>query len=517
MTPDGETSPRGSNRFLTTSRACYVRLAVQRTICLRLLSLALLSVLVGCGARTSTLDEDPIRRGDGGLGPGPAMDAGPDASLDAGPDAATDSGLDSGVDGGCAPLPDVCGMAEICGNGSNDDCDMAVDEGCPCEPGAVQDCFLGAPGRRDVGACQDGSQVCGSGGTWGACEGGVLPDDTVCTGRDDLCNGCSDERICGLDCPSPGDPRVPVGQPFADYVLNGRDFYVGPARAWRWRIEGGPCDELSPRLESFELRGPSSEVATFVPKLSGDYRVTLSVTTPAGDVLSCSWEVNVAGPGLRVEMCYPESETQDLDLFLHRPGTTTAWYPPRATAFEPLPEASCGWHNCEAEVRLRTHPVTGRPVSRANWGYEESPLSACENGPAGDRWRARGSCANPRLDIDNNLSGDAIGLPENINVDNPNDGETFRIMVQNFSGVAARPVVNVYCGGRRISTFGRAPDTVTGYTGPDGNRAIGAMWRVADVTVRVNAAGETVGCDVRQLHPSGVASGYFVTVNDPSF
>lgn len=43
------------------------------------------------------------------------------------------------------------------------------------------------------------------------------------------------------------------------------------------------------------------------------------------------------------------------------------------------------------------------------------------------------------------------------------------------------------------------------------------MWRVADVTVRVNAAGETVGCDVRQLHPPGMASGYFVTVNDPSF
>src|SRR5690606_1939135 len=108
-----------------------------------------------------------------------------------------------------------------------------------------------------------------------------------------------------------------------------------------------------------------------------------------------------------------------------------------------LPEASCGWHNCEATVRQTVHPVTGGPVSRADWGYAPSPLAACENGPQGEQWRANGACANPRLDIDNNLS-EGIGVPENINVDRPRDGETFRVMVQNFSGALARPVVNIY-------------------------------------------------------------------------
>ena len=257
---------------------------------------------------------------------------------------------DVGPDG-CLPADDGCGPIERCGDGSDDNCNGLVDEGCPCEAGAVQSCFAGPPGRRDVGACQDGEQVCGTDGQWGGCVGGVLPDALACTGRDDLCNGCSADRICPIDCPSPGDPRVPVGQPFEVYPLNGRDYYVGPAEGWRWTIAGGPCDRLAPRLESFTLSGAASESPVFTPRLSGDYRVTLAVTVPGGEVLECSWVVNVAGPGLRVEMCYPESETEDLDLYLHRPDDTTDWYVAGGTSFEAIPEASCGWHNCEAEVR----------------------------------------------------------------------------------------------------------------------------------------------------------------------
>ena len=474
-------------------------------------------LLAACGSRTGAqLDDEPLPGRDAG------MDAGPDGSVvlfDAGPDARPfDAGFDADLDGGCVPNDTLCGDEEICGNGSNDDCDGDVDEGCDCEPGMVQDCFPGAPGRRNVGACADGSQVCGADRTWGVCEGGILPEPGVCTGRDDLCDGCSQMRICEIDCPEPGDPRVPVGVPFADYTLNARDFYVGPADGFRWTIEGGPCDDLAPRLESFELRGSRSEVATFVPKLSGDYRVTLRVDTPDGGRLECSWIIHVEGPGLRVEMCYPESETQDLDLFLHRPDSVSNWYPDTigATAFDPLPESSCGWHNCEAMVRQPRHPVTGAPVTRADWGYEPSPLERCENGPQGDQWRRLGFCANPRLDIDNNLA-EGTGVPENINVDNPRDGQAFRIAVQNYSGDPARPVVNIYCGGRRVATFGQAPDTVRRFSGPAGGTSIGTMWRVADVTVRVDAAGATTGCDVEQLHPPGTTSGYYVTTEDPTF
>ena len=109
-------------------------------------------------------------------------------------------------------------------------------------------------------------------------------------------------------------------------------------------------------------------------------------------------------------------------------------------------------------------------------------------------------------------------MPENINLDNPRDVETFRIMVQNFTGTIARPLVNVYCGGRRVATFGQAPDEVSGFQGRDGNRSIGVMWRVADVTVSVDpSTGETTGCDVVQLHPIGMSSGYRNTLEDPSY
>ena len=477
-----------------------------------LASFALSAALVaGCGARTGiSVDDD-------GSDPPPLLDGGMDGAVS--PDAGRDGGIDGAFDAGCVPVPDECLASELCGDGSNDDCDDAVDEGCSCEVGSVQDCFLGPPGRRDVGACQDGSQVCTADGTWGPCVGGILPveDEAICTGRDDFCDGCSDQRICPIDCPSPGDPRVPVGVPFAPYALAARDFYAGPLESVRWRVEGGPCDDLAPSLTSFELIGNRTETATFTPRLSGDYRVTLRVTVPTGEVLACSWIVHVAGPGLRVEMCYPESETQDLDLFLHRPDDGTDWYPPRTNAHNPLPEASCGWHNCEANVRQPSHPITGEPVTRADWGYEDTSIDRCENGPLGDEWRERGSCANPRLDIDNNLA-EGTGLPENINVDNPRDGETFRIMVQNFTGTIARPLVNVYCGGRRIATFGQAPDEVSGFQGRDGNRSIGVMWRVADVRVRVDpATGETTDCDVIQLHPIGMMSGYRLTLEDPSY
>jgi hypothetical protein len=420
------------------------------------------------------------------------------------------------ADGGdaCVPVEDNCGAFERCDNGLDDDCDGEVDEGCACTPGMVQRCFAGPPGRRNVGVCQDGAQVCIGDGQWGPCIGGVVPQPDTCNGADNACNGCSQQRDCPILCPEPDDPRVPVGAPFRDYPLRGTDFYRGPAAAWQWRVEGGPCDRISSRLRSFELRGERTSAATFVPRLSGDYTVTLSVTTPAGITLSCAWIVRVEGPGLRVEMCYPESETSDLDLFLHRPNDRTPWYGTPSDVFQPT-GAVCGWHNCEANIRGMS-PLSGAPVPRADWGYGTSALAECENGPQGDTWRMLGSCANPRLDIDNNLS-EGIGVPENINVDRPRDGESFRIMVQNFSGTLARPLVNVYCAGRRVATLGAAPDEVPAFEAARmGNADVGAMWRVADVRTTVDGAGRT-RCAVTPLHPPGSTRGYWITLRDPSF
>jgi hypothetical protein len=176
--------------------------------------------------------------------------------------------------------------------------------------------------------------------------------------------------------------------------------------------------------------------------------------------------------------------------------------------YDPNPDTCC-WKNCEAGLRNN-----GKP--RVDWGYQNSDISECVTGPQGSTWKALGYCANPRLDIDNNLD-QGIGLPENINLDQPRDGEGFRIMVENFTGTLAHPIVNIYCGGRRTATLGAPPDALTTFSGMSGSSSsLGAMWRVADVLVHVSENG-SVSCTIEALHSETEGLSYNITENDWSF
>lgn len=386
---------------------------------------------------------------------------------------------------------------EVCGNGIDDNCDGKVDEDCPCLAGAVKPCFGGTPAQRGVGACSDGTQTC-TAGVWGACEGGIAPHDETCDGLDNDCDGTADDGLTcttGLTCPAPS--AIAPGKPFDAYVLDGTKYFTGTATSWKWEIVGGPCDQLfatQDKPASFTLTGAETSVATFTPTQTGDYTVTMTIVTAAGETLHCTFVVHVAGTGLRIEMCWDTSGDTDIDLHVHKPGSTSPWF----TNVD-----DCYYVSCKASS-------TGAGTE-VDFGYAASPIAECEKGPEGAGWITRGACRNPRLDIDNT---NIQGRPEDINIDLPVEGATYRVMADYFadgaggegSGALAatvtHPMVNVYCEGKLVSSFGRAPDLVPGYD------TAKKTWRVADITTHV-AAGKTT-CDIAALHPAGATTGYDV-------
>ncbi len=87
--------------------------------------------------------------------------------------------------------------SEVCGNQLDDDCDGKVDESCICTPGEKKPCYTGPSGTRNKGICKDGVSEC-LGGKWSKCKNQVTPRKETCgNGRDDDCDGITDENC---DC-----------------------------------------------------------------------------------------------------------------------------------------------------------------------------------------------------------------------------------------------------------------------------------------------------------------------------
>ena len=367
------------------------------------------------------------------------------------------------------PDPGYTGT-EVC-DGSDNNANGQVDEGCTCVFGTTQACFAGAPSSRNVGGCLDGTQTCQNRAApaWGPCTGGFLPTTEICDTKDNDCDGCSDDiPDCEASLACPTEVTAP---PLQLYVLDGPAVLGTTGTGWSWTLRAPPNSAVR------GVAAPTAARTTFTPDVSGDYLVSVTFTDDKGNTQGCSWIVKVRGKGLRVEMRWNTFGSVDMDLHLHRAlPNTNPW----------CGGDSCGWYNCKAGGSI-------------NWGYANSTGLDCPGGTA--------TCKNPRLDIDNISSA----APENINLDNPRDGETFRVMAHMFSGSSStNPVITIYCGGLVRAIFGEVPDRVTftdagascgGTTG--GGSPGGQSWRVADVTMSVDAATGLMDCTVAPIILSG--------------
>ncbi len=106
--------------------------------------------------------------------------------------------------GALGPFTEVC-------DGKDNNCDGVID-------GMTQACYTPGLGSmtRNVGVCRDGQQACtaalGSGvPMWGACAGEITPTTEICNGLDDDCNGVPDDVTgTNVSCCSSGTCGVGI-------------------------------------------------------------------------------------------------------------------------------------------------------------------------------------------------------------------------------------------------------------------------------------------------------------------
>ncbi len=449
------------------------------------------------------------------------------------------------------------------GNGFDDDCDGQVDEGCDCSPGIgsgeTRDCWL-VPGSQvdasgtPLGWCASnsrGSQSCvvtGSGEfptrRWDTqCRGAQPPfADDVCAAGDFNCDGlelnsqaqdCSCDNVV-IECPSDAVVTAPYPNPTNLLELNGYTWISGAdplsSTNWRWTVTGGDCDNILPFPSFAVYNGSNANSATRVGAAQGGLGpagnqrgyvwpsgsgITAGRVYPAfalsGDYLvkgefqingqqhECTIRVQVRAPGIRAEACWSPMPN-DLDLHFARLQNPTA-----------CDKEGHGWfHSCRSDNRAddcfyaSSSGCTGFGVNPSPWGYARSPNSACQGW--GSR-RGANPCDNPRLDRDNVTCFPSLNDPnlpnfcgaENINLDNPKDGERFAIGLHAYdvSGTV-RPHVNIYCNGERRLSAGYDPNS--GQLFPamtqDGATTGGDLWEVAIVQAHVDSSGQMTDCTI---------------------
>jgi hypothetical protein len=413
-----------------------------------------------------------------------------------------------------------CGPTELCDPahlGYDDNCNGQVDEGCDCVYGQSHWCFAGDPLLRFAPGCEDGIERCTENGDYGACLGGkqAIKGATSCV---DSAEPCTDIKAA----------------PFTTVKLN--------------QGTKGFSTDADPGSESYEVACPasvancpavgkaSSSGANFQPLQSGEYGVTYTKKVN-GETKTCNFALFVGTSGLRVELSWDNAgldsmtpngaKGPDLDLHLHRPGTTSPWGVLAASGED------CSYRNCRSDNFSDTPDTPGvswfsgdpaAPPPHSWTNNADKSQNTCYDAPrgAGGEWEALGKgCHNPRLDIDNfacdatvtDPSDALFCAPENINLDEVPSGSWFRVGVH-YRSVCSKldthPVVTIYCGGSQVAQVGSTKEAgqlkPSGYAAPVtfseadcGER----FWLAADVFVKQSDC--ALECTVRPIFSDATA------------
>jgi hypothetical protein len=406
----------------------------------------------------------------------------------------------------------------------------------------------------------------------GVCRGAQPPQlIDSCNMGDFNCDGLQGNNAAeGCNCPAPVTcPTAPITTaPYptetAIPVVDATTWVGGGQLAnttnWTWTVLGGDCDNVLP-FPTFAIYNQANSTAAgarvgsrtavrldtnsspakYVPAtgepliairatgygngaagarvypafgLSGDYIVQGEFTLD-GHTYSCTQKVQVRAPGVRAELCWDTVGTRsdggtDIDLhFARLQGMTCAAQGWAQTCTNTDGSGQDCHYNSSSGCR--DYSSQG-----PRWGYTDSPDSACLGWSSKRSGSSSQGCTNPRLDKDNvscdrsvsNPVSSSFCGPENINLDNPKNGESFVVGANYYGGsTVTRPHVNLYCNGERVLSVGYNP--ATGQTSfpalrKAGSDTTGDFWTVATVKANVNGSGQLTSCDVTTI-PSRAA------------